>query len=700
MSGLFSNFSSALDLYFTRYIPHGAVNALQQGQLSASHELSSSLQREFKDREMEVDPVGKIETIAELEDVSAGHDDRAWCVAWNPAKPLLASCSADKTVRLYNYSHSSSADGASDVITFSHNTTIPTGHAKTVRALAWSPSGETLATASFDSNIGIWSQEEGGDDDDTSTKEWECMSLLEGHETECKSVAYSSNGTLLASCSRDKTVWIWEVHPDSDFECMAVLMEHTQDVKCVAWHPTEEILASASYDDTIKLYMDDPSDDWFCASTLNGHTSTVWTLAWEPVAGRYLASGSDDSTIRIWRRVPSTGEIKFDCAAVLDGHSGTVYSISWTPSPIDPVEHDGTRELGWLASAGADGTILIRQISETASSSTDNKPIVNWRLVARIEAAHGVSEINHIAWCPRVGMRNVFATAGDDGHIKVWRLTVRTLENNVFLDVWLYKPEGPGPFPVVVAGHGMSLVKDAGMAVFGERWASEAGWASLILDYRGFGDSDGKPRNFISIEKQIQDYRAVIEWARARPETFRTDKIVPFGSAMAGLCVCDLIVNDPDLAGGIGHSPVLDGYGTVMGLAPDPVLLFWAAIDFVRGKLGWSPIFVKAVGFIQMYDNGTVGIPYSKANNLVAPRLAFDLMSWRPALKDAKSPMLVVAGDNDDLIPYAVTEKAVRESNGKVRWEKYSGGHFDIMEGGKAFEFNVKHQVAFLRSLM
>lgn len=145
-----------------------------------------------------------------------GHDDRAWHVAWNPTRPILASCSADKTVRMYNYRAATSLEGVADApsLTFNHNTTIPTGHSKTVRAVAWSPSGKTLATASFDSNVGIWAQEEDGEDGDgggTGEKgEWECMSLLEGHETECKSVAYSSSGNLLASCSRDKTVWIWE----------------------------------------------------------------------------------------------------------------------------------------------------------------------------------------------------------------------------------------------------------------------------------------------------------------------------------------------------------------------------------------------------------------------------------------------------------------------------------------------------------
>jgi cytosolic iron-sulfur protein assembly protein CIAO1 len=149
-----------------------------------------------------------LEPVSEL----TGHDDRVWHLAWNPTKPLLASCSADKTVRLSSYRVDTHKPGA---FSFAHLTTIPTGHAKTVRAVAWSPSGKTLATASFDANIGIWEPGESAEDDDMGDErrageEWECMSLLEGHETECKSVSYSSSGSYLATCSRDKTVWIWE----------------------------------------------------------------------------------------------------------------------------------------------------------------------------------------------------------------------------------------------------------------------------------------------------------------------------------------------------------------------------------------------------------------------------------------------------------------------------------------------------------
>ena len=57
--------------------------------------------------------------------------------------------------------------------------------------------------------------------------------------------------------------------------------------------------------------------------------------------------------------------------------------------------------------------------------------------------------------------------------------------------------------------------------------------------------------------------------------------------------------------------------------------------------------------------------PFPEAPNLVAPRLLFDIMAWNPGpLKNAKSPLLVVAPTSDDIIPYRVTEKVAEDSEG------------------------------------
>jgi cytosolic iron-sulfur protein assembly protein CIAO1 len=112
------------------------------------------------------------------------------------ASNLLRPQKSDKSVRLYTHT-------AGLPPSFSPHTSIPIGHTKTVRGIAWSPSGSTLATAPFDANIGIWKREGQDGDDEEAAGEWERISTLEGHETECKSVAWSSSGNLLASCSCD-----------------------------------------------------------------------------------------------------------------------------------------------------------------------------------------------------------------------------------------------------------------------------------------------------------------------------------------------------------------------------------------------------------------------------------------------------------------------------------------------------------------
>ena len=186
------------------------------------------------------------------------------------------------------------------------------------------------------------------------------------------------------------------------------------------------MLASASYDDTINLYLDDPEDDWYPASTLKGHSSTVWCVAWSP-CGNYLASSSDDLTVRIWARVrESTGGERWDCVKMLNGHERSVYSVTWG------VGHGSKGSLGWIASAGGDGTIKVWELAVRAISyhvlllmnpcQTFGENMVEDKLIAHISSAHGVNDVNSISWCPRSGMENILATAGDDCMVRIWEV--------------------------------------------------------------------------------------------------------------------------------------------------------------------------------------------------------------------------------------------------------------------------------------
>ena len=141
------------------------------------------------------------------------------------------------------------------------------------------------------------------------------------------------------------------------------------------------------------------------------HTSTVWSLAFSP-SGAYLALSSDDLSIKIWHRTSVNPETWVCELTISDAHTRTIYSISWGPA-LDSLPESDT-EIGWLASGGGDERIHVWRITGGGS--------VEHAAVASYESAHGDSDVNSVAWCPREGFRHLLGSAGDDGALRVWEV--------------------------------------------------------------------------------------------------------------------------------------------------------------------------------------------------------------------------------------------------------------------------------------
>lgn len=281
--------------------------------------------------------------------------------------------------------------------------TLGDGQTRTVRCCEWSPCGNMLAAVSFDSTCVIWelqpSRAQAGRE-----MEWELAASVEGHEHEAKCVAWNRGGTLLATCSRDKSVWIWECLQDNDFECLSVLHGHDQDVKFVRFHPREDVLFSASYDDTLKVWEEE-EDDWACVSTLKGHTSTVWGLS---IGSRDdgMVSCSDDGTLIVWKAAGGAGRYdKWRQLTRLEAPGkATVYSVDWS------------RESGAIASGGADDAIRIyvEDVEDPQGWALDTPSFV---CEADVPGAHD-ADVNCVRWNPV--RPDLLASAGDDQAVRIW----------------------------------------------------------------------------------------------------------------------------------------------------------------------------------------------------------------------------------------------------------------------------------------
>ena len=191
-------------------------------------------------------------------------------------------------------------------------------HQATVNCLAFHPTFSSLASGCDDSIVKIWDWELG-----------ELERTLKGHTKAVLDVDYGGpkGSTLLASCSSDSTIKLWD--PANEYKNTRTLAGHDHSVSAVRFIPggsaSKNLLVSASGDKTLKVW---DITAGYCIRTLQGHTGWVRDVC--PSAdGRHLVSAGTDQTARLWD-ISGAGDA--EAKLVMTGHANGIRCCAFAPA--------------------------------------------------------------------------------------------------------------------------------------------------------------------------------------------------------------------------------------------------------------------------------------------------------------------------------------------------------------------------------
>lgn len=283
------------------------------------------------------------------------------------------------------------------------------------------------------------------------------------------------------------------------------------------------------------------------------------------------------------------------------------------------------------------------------------------------------------------------------------------------------------PGPALVMAHGFGMTRHCLLDRYAEAFQA-AGFACLVFDHRGFGDSGGEAQ-VLDLAQQRRDWKAAVAWCRANPAVDEA-KVCLWGTSFSGGHVLHTAARDARLAAAVIQVPYVDGPSSLQVSdvpeggppverqpGPAPTKADWikhgatlmanAVADAAGAKLGRGPRLVPIAG--PLGSGAVISGPgalegLSKLvpegvvwRNEVAPRVVLEMATDRP-MKDASrivAPLLVCVCTYDRVTPTAPAKQVAADApRGELR--EYATDHMDAYQPPWRDQL-IADQIAFLR---